>query len=203
MSLPAQQGLIALPLSAVYGTDRVFLVKDGRLESASITIAGYQYALGQRDKVLVFAPGIEDGDQVIMDFAAEGDEGRVPEEGFTRMSVIIGGSGFEELEKLVTGLEAGNEKKKKLSFPEGFREHTLAGKKAKAELKMRLGNQTGKMLRLRSIAGADHIHSGLCCRNGFLFPGNLHKGDLSHAFQCEQILDGEFRHGVCLCDEVS
>jgi trigger factor len=78
----------------------------------------------------------QEGDQVIIDFAAEGDEGRVPEEGFTRMSIVIGGSGFEEMDKLVTGLEAEAAKKKKLAFPEGFREASLAGKKAKAEIKV-------------------------------------------------------------------
>ena len=78
----------------------------------------------------------EDGDQVVIDFAAEGEEGRIPEEDYRRMAVVIGGSGFDELEKLVTGLEAGKKKSKKLDFPEGFREAALAGKKAKAEVKV-------------------------------------------------------------------
>ena len=78
----------------------------------------------------------QEGDQVIIDFAAEGDEGRVPEEGYTRLGVVIGGSGFEDMEKVLTGLEAGSKKSKKMAFPEGFREASLAGKKAKAELKV-------------------------------------------------------------------
>jgi len=78
----------------------------------------------------------QEGDQVILDFAADGDDGRVPEEGYTRMGIVIGDSGFDEMDKVVTGLEAGGEKKKKLAFPEGFREASLAGKKAKAELKV-------------------------------------------------------------------
>ena len=80
--------------------------------------------------------GAEEGDQVIVDFAAEGEEGRVPEEGYTRMGIVIGSSGFDELDKVLTGLEAGADKKKKLAFPEGFREAALAGTKAKAELKV-------------------------------------------------------------------
>ncbi|MBT8039301.1 MAG: trigger factor [Gammaproteobacteria bacterium] len=76
----------------------------------------------------------KEDDQVVIEFAAEGEEGRVPEEGTTRMAIVIGGSGFEEMEKLVTGLKAGDEKKKKLAFPEGFREAALAGTKAKAEI---------------------------------------------------------------------
>ena len=77
-----------------------------------------------------------EGDQLVIDFAAENKEGRVPEEGFTRMSITLGKSGFEELEKALTGLSAEDEKKVKLEFPEGFREAALAGKKAKAELKV-------------------------------------------------------------------
>ena len=77
-----------------------------------------------------------EGDQVVIDFAAEGDEGRVPEEGATRMAIVIGSSGFDEMDKLVTGLKAGDKKKKKLEFPEGFRESSLAGKKAKAEIEV-------------------------------------------------------------------
>jgi trigger factor len=73
---------------------------------------------------------------VIIDFAAEGDDGRVPEEGYTRMSIVIGASGFDEMDKLVTGLEAEAAKKKKLAFPEGFREASLAGNKARAEIKV-------------------------------------------------------------------
>ena len=78
----------------------------------------------------------QEGDQVVFDFAGEGEEGRVPAEDYTRMSLIISSSGFEDMDKLLTGLEAGSKKSKKLSFPEGFREAELAGKKAKAEVKV-------------------------------------------------------------------
>jgi trigger factor len=76
----------------------------------------------------------EEGDQVIMDFAAESDEGRVPEEGAKRMSVVFGKSGFDKLEKALAKIPAGESKKVTLEFPEGFNEAALAGKKAKAEL---------------------------------------------------------------------
>ena len=78
----------------------------------------------------------EEGDQVIMEFSAEGEEGRVPEEGSKRMSVVIGQSGFEKLEKALVKIPAGESKKVTLDFPEGFNERALAGKKAKAELKV-------------------------------------------------------------------
>ena len=76
----------------------------------------------------------EEGDQVIMDFAAESDEGRVPEEGTKRMRVVLGKSGFDKLEKALAKIPAGESKKVTLEFPEGFNEAALAGKKAKAEL---------------------------------------------------------------------
>ena len=75
-----------------------------------------------------------EGDQVIMDFAAEGDEGRVPAEGTKRMRVVLGKSGFDKLEKALAKIPAGESKKVTLEFPEGFNEPALAGKKAKAEL---------------------------------------------------------------------
>ena len=76
----------------------------------------------------------EEGDQVIMDFAAEGDAGRVPAEGTKRMRVVLGKSGFDKLEKALAKIPAGESKKVTLEFPEGFNESALAGKKAKAEL---------------------------------------------------------------------
>ncbi len=78
----------------------------------------------------------KDGDQVLIDYFAETDDGRVPPEGEQRLAVIIGASGFDELEKVVSSLEPGKNKKVKLTFPENFREPGLAGKKAKTELKV-------------------------------------------------------------------
>jgi trigger factor len=76
----------------------------------------------------------KEGDQVVMDFAAELDDGRVPEEGHRRMKVVLGRSGFEKLEKALAKIPAGESKTVTLEFPEGFNEPALAGKKAKAEL---------------------------------------------------------------------
>ena len=43
---------------------------------------------------------------------------------------------LDELEKLLSGLDAGKSKSAKLQFPENFREPKLAGQKAKAEVKL-------------------------------------------------------------------
>jgi trigger factor len=76
------------------------------------------------------------GDRVLLEYSAEAEEGRVPEEGEQRMAIIMGESGFDELEKLVGGLDAGKSKSGKLQFPENFRERKLAGQKVKAEVKL-------------------------------------------------------------------
>ena len=78
----------------------------------------------------------EPGDQVLIEYAGETDEGRVPAEGRQRMAIIMGESGFEDLEKAIAAIEPEGEKNVKLTFPENFREAGLAGQKAKVELKV-------------------------------------------------------------------
>jgi len=76
----------------------------------------------------------ETGDQVLLDYVAETEEGRVPPVGNQRFAVIMGESGFDELEEAIVSLPAGEEKNIELTFPEDFREPALAGKKAKVDL---------------------------------------------------------------------
>jgi trigger factor len=78
----------------------------------------------------------EPGDQVLIEYAGETDEGRVPAEGTQRMAIIMGESGFEDLEKAIAAIEPEGEDNVKLTFPENFREAGLAGQKAKVELKV-------------------------------------------------------------------
>ena len=76
------------------------------------------------------------GDRVLLEYAAEADEGRVPEEGGQRMAIIMGESGFDDLENALAELDAGESKNLELAFPENFREPKLAGSKVKTELKL-------------------------------------------------------------------
>jgi trigger factor len=76
----------------------------------------------------------EAGDQVLLDYVAETEDGRVPPEGNQRFAVIMGESGFDELEAAIVSIPTGEEKNIELTFPENFREPTLAGKKAKVDL---------------------------------------------------------------------
>ena len=76
------------------------------------------------------------GDQVLLEYAAEAEEGRVPEEGMERLAIIIGESGFDELEAAIAKIGAGKQKNVKLAFPEGFRESRLSGVEAPVDLKV-------------------------------------------------------------------
>lgn len=78
----------------------------------------------------------EENDQVLVEYVAETDEGRVPPKGHQRLAIIMGDSGFEALEKAVAKMKAGDEKTAKLEFPDDYREPALAGKKAEVELKV-------------------------------------------------------------------
>jgi trigger factor len=74
------------------------------------------------------------GDQALVEYTAETDEGTVPETGKHRLAVILGESGFDALEKVVGKMSTGNEKKFELEFPADYRETTLAGNKVPVAL---------------------------------------------------------------------
>jgi trigger factor len=76
------------------------------------------------------------GDQVLIEYAGETKEGRVPEEGMARLGIIMGESDFDELEKTISAMAPEEEKNLKLAFPDNFRDPELAGKKAKTDLKL-------------------------------------------------------------------
>ena len=76
------------------------------------------------------------GDRVLVEYAAETDAGRVPEDGTQRLAIVIGESGFEALEKAATSIEPGKSKSVKLAFPDNFREPKLAGQKVKTEVQV-------------------------------------------------------------------
>jgi len=74
------------------------------------------------------------GDQALIDYTAETDEGTVPDKGKHRLAVILGESGFDALEKALGKMKAGDEKDLTLEFPGDYREPALAGKKADVSL---------------------------------------------------------------------
>ncbi|MEJ2535186.1 MAG: trigger factor [Gammaproteobacteria bacterium] len=76
------------------------------------------------------------GDQVLIEYAAETADGRVPGEGMARLAVTLGESGFDSLEQALEGVVAGGVNDTKLTFPENFTEQALAGKEASISLKV-------------------------------------------------------------------
>lgn len=75
-----------------------------------------------------------EGDQVLVEYVAQTEEGRVPPRGKQRLAIIMGDSGMESLEGAVASLEPGDKSEARLSFPEDYREQALAGKEADVEL---------------------------------------------------------------------
>ena len=78
----------------------------------------------------------QEGDRVLIDYSVDLKDGTFPEEGVKRMAIVMGDSGFDDLEKAVSAIAPGEDKAVKLAFPENFREPQLAGQKAKAHLKV-------------------------------------------------------------------
>ncbi|MGD2130954.1 MAG: trigger factor [Lysobacterales bacterium] len=76
------------------------------------------------------------GDRVLIDYSAEFKGGTFPEEGVKRMAIIMGDTGFDDLEKAVASIAPDEEKSVKLKFPEDFRDAELAGQKADTHLKV-------------------------------------------------------------------
>ena len=66
LALPRQQGLIALPHEALYGTDRVYVVDaDSRLRAVRVSRVGEVRGDGAGSRVLVRSPGLEPGALVV------------------------------------------------------------------------------------------------------------------------------------------
>jgi len=79
--------------------------------------------------------GARDGDRVHLEYVAELDGERIPEMGKHEIAPVIGQlTSFPQLETLLTGAEAGQEKETELTFPESYRHASLAGKTATVKL---------------------------------------------------------------------
>ena len=77
-----------------------------------------------------------DGDQALIEYTATTDGETVPETGKLRLAIILGESGFEDLEKAIKKMSVDDEKDLTLTFPADFREQALAGKKASVVLNL-------------------------------------------------------------------
>ncbi len=77
------------------------------------------------------------GNQVALEYVAQTDDGPVPAKGRQRLSIILGASGFDALEKAVSGLSAGESKTTKIKFPDEYGDPQLAGVKVSVELEVK------------------------------------------------------------------
>lgn len=64
LTLPAIDGVFSIPVSAIYGTSRIYRVVDDRLDAVDVDIVGNQYLDG-RQYVLVHSEKLQAGDEVI------------------------------------------------------------------------------------------------------------------------------------------
>jgi multidrug efflux pump subunit AcrA (membrane-fusion protein) len=65
VTLPPLQNVATLPLSAIYGSDRIYRIEDGRLQSINVTILGKQLSsTGGQDRVIIQSNALKDGDMI-------------------------------------------------------------------------------------------------------------------------------------------
>jgi hypothetical protein len=65
LTLPAQDNIIAIPPLALYGTDRVYRVNDGKLEAVTVNRVGDTRATNNQPWVLVTSEQLSEGDKII------------------------------------------------------------------------------------------------------------------------------------------
>ncbi|WP_018954022.1 efflux RND transporter periplasmic adaptor subunit [Thioalkalivibrio sulfidiphilus] len=65
LRLPEQDGVVALPFEALYGTDRVYRVEEGRMRAITVQRRGEWLDDNGRERVLVYSPEIRDGDRLV------------------------------------------------------------------------------------------------------------------------------------------
>ena len=81
LKLPPLPNLLAIPYSALYGSDRIYRVVDGRLQSIVVSKAG-KYRDGQgASTVLVSSPALKRGDEVLLTNLPNAMEGLPVESG--------------------------------------------------------------------------------------------------------------------------
>ncbi|HKJ70333.1 MAG TPA: biotin/lipoyl-binding protein [Gammaproteobacteria bacterium] len=65
VELPPQPGVVAVPFSALYGRDRLYLVRDGRLHGIAVVRVGQRAVPDGPDQLLVRSPAIGAGERVL------------------------------------------------------------------------------------------------------------------------------------------
>jgi HlyD family secretion protein len=66
LNLPQQYQVVALPYEAVYGTNRIYKLIDGRMKGLTVERVGEQVFPAGKSQILVRSPELQRGDQVII-----------------------------------------------------------------------------------------------------------------------------------------
>jgi HlyD family secretion protein len=66
LNLPRQNRVVALPFEAVYGTNRIYKLKDGRMKGLTVERVGEQMTADGKSYILVRSSELQQGDQVIV-----------------------------------------------------------------------------------------------------------------------------------------
>ena len=65
LQLPMKRDVFTLPVEAIYGSDRVYQILDGRLKSQTIQRLGLSYDSQGKEQVILRAAQLQDGDQIL------------------------------------------------------------------------------------------------------------------------------------------
>ncbi len=66
LTLPAEQGVFTIPFEGLHGSDKVYLMKDGKMKLARVTRIGDVLGEGGETRVLLRSSEIKDGDKIIV-----------------------------------------------------------------------------------------------------------------------------------------
>ncbi|EDN67899.1 HlyD family secretion protein [Beggiatoa sp. PS] len=66
LNLPQQYQVVALPYEAVYGTNRIYKLVDGRMKGLTVERIGEQALPTGKSQILVRSSKLQRGDQVIV-----------------------------------------------------------------------------------------------------------------------------------------
>ena len=62
---PVQQGLVPIPFKAIYGNNRIYLLKQGRMQGLNVETVGQYFPAGAPPALLIRSPKIQPGDKII------------------------------------------------------------------------------------------------------------------------------------------
>ena len=65
VELPAEPDVVAIPFAALYGRDRIYVVREGRMEALTVERVGQSANGNSPNLALVRAPGLRAGDRVV------------------------------------------------------------------------------------------------------------------------------------------